>query len=244
MKIFNQIIDEIATYKHQKQKSALYREFPAKADITWPEAGKRDIILMPDLAMELGSPGTASVSFMVWTGDGSRINDQRVTLIGPDLTETSEKQIPFGKIVMAEVEGFDETNAHDRNREIYLKKFDLSLKGYMLRSASHYMAEWNRISKAAVKNGFSFYHLGSSLISEYKKIDYVKSVEVIFVTSSDDDVNELYDLGKRSTRMISAMSKMVNEMSYDCSACEYQDLCKEALELRKLRTQLVKKNRN
>jgi CO dehydrogenase/acetyl-CoA synthase beta subunit len=241
MKIFNQIIDDIATYKHQKQKSALYREFPAKTAMAWPEAGKRDIILMPDLAMELGSPGTASVSFMVWTGDGSRINDQRITLIGPDLTETSEKHIPFGKIVMAEVEGFDENNAFARNREIYLKKFDLSLKGYMLRSASHYMAEWNRISKTAVKNGFSFYHLGSALINEYKKIDYVKSVEVIFVTSSVDDVNELYDLGKRSTRMISAMSKMVNEMSYDCSACEYQDLCGEALELRKLRTKLVEK---
>jgi CO dehydrogenase/acetyl-CoA synthase beta subunit len=154
-----------------------------------------------------------------------------------------EKQNPFGKIVIAGVKGFDETNAFCRNREIYLKKFDLTLKGYMLKSASHYMAEWNRISKTAANDGFSFCHLGSALIREYKKLEYVESVEVIFVTSSDDDVIELYDLGKRSTRIIQAMSKMVNDMSYDCSDCDYQDLCGEAGELRRLRDELAEKKR-
>ena len=242
MKIFNQLIDGITTYKRRKQKSNPYREFQAKAAIDWPITGNRDIILMPDLAMELGSPGHASVSFTLWTGDGSLINDQKITLLGPDLPETSKQKLPFGKIVMAGVQGFDENNAFDRNREIYLKKFDLSLEGHMLRSASHYMAEWHRVSKAAIKKGFSLNHLGSALINEYKKIDYVKSVEVMFVTSSDEDVTELYDMGKRSARMVGALSKMVNETSHDCGECEYQDLCTEALELRKLRTKLAKKN--
>ncbi|MCP4118934.1 MAG: hypothetical protein GY737_26765 [Desulfobacteraceae bacterium] len=244
MIIFNQLIHEINTYKHKQQKSSPYREFQATTAINWPAAGKRDIILMPDLALELGSPGNASVSFMVWTGEESLIKDQRITLLGPDLTETSEKRMPFGKIVMAGVQGFDETNAFDRNRAICLKKFDLSLKGHMLRSASHHMAEWHRISKAAIKKGFSFNHLGSAMINEYKKIDYVKSVEVMFVTSSDEDVTELYDMGKRSARMTGALSKMVNETSYDCSECEYRDLCGEALELRKLRAKLTERNRN
>ena len=243
MKIFNDIIKEIDGYKAAKRQPGGYRALPAADYPAWPGAGNRDIILMPDLAVEFGSPETASVSFGVWTGDAALVTDEQITLIGPDVTETSKKQNPFGKIVIAGVQGFDETNAFGRNREIYLKKFDLALKGHMLRSASHYMAEWHRISKAAVTAGFSFGHLGSALISAYKTLAYVTSVEVIFVTAADEDVTELYDLGKRSTRIIQALSKMVNEKTVDCEDCEYQDLCQDAGELRRLRHKLAARKR-
>jgi len=241
--IFDDIIAQIEGYKDAKRTLDGYRTFLAEDYPAWPGAGIRDIILMPDLAVEFGSPETASVSFGVWTGDETLVNDERITLVGPDVTETSKKQNPLGKVVITGVQGFDETNAFQRNREIYLKKFDMSLEGHMLRSASHYMAEWHRLSQTAVTNGFSLGHLGSALIREYKALSYVTSVEVIFVTSSDEDVTELYDLGKRSTRIIQAMSKMVNEMSVDCAECEYQDLCQDADELRRLREKLVKKKR-
>ena len=243
MNIFDDIIAQINGYRDAKRTPGGYRAFPTENYPAWPGAGNRDIILMPDLAVEFGSPGTASVSFGVWTGDDALVNDEQITLIGPDVAETSKKQNPLGKIVITGVQGFDETNAFQRNREIYLKKFDLALKGHMLRSASHYMAEWHRLSQTAVTDGFSFGHLGSALIREYKTLAYVTSVEVIFVTSSDEDVTELYDLGKRSTRIIQAMSKMVNEMAVNCADCEYQDLCQDAGELRRLREELAKKKR-
>ncbi|MCP3951794.1 MAG: hypothetical protein GY697_06175 [Desulfobacterales bacterium] len=241
MKIFNDIIAQINGYKDARRTPGGYRTFPAENYPAWPGAGNRDIILMPDLAVEFGSPETASVSFGVWTGDDALVKDERITLIGPDVTATSKTQNPLGKIVIAGVQGFDETNAFQRNREIYLKKFDLALKGHMLRSASHYMAEWHRVSRAAVNAGFSFGHLGSALIRAYKTLAYVTSVEVIFVTASDEAVNALYDLGTRSTRIIQAMSKMVTETAVDCADCEYQDLCQDAGELRRLRDALVKK---
>ena len=243
MKIFNDIITEIAGYKKTRRTPGGCRVLPAENYSTWPGTGNRDIILMPDLAVEFGSPETVSVSFGLWTGDDDLVNDEQITLVGPDVTETSKKQNPFGKIVIAGVQGFDETNAFQRNREIYLKKFDLALKGHMLRSASHYMAEWHRVSRAAVTEGFSFGHLGSALIREFKTLAYVTSVEVIFVTASDEDVTALYDLGKRSTRIIQAMSKMVNEMTVDCAECEYQDLCRDAGELRRLRDALAAKKK-
>ena len=242
MNIFNDIIKEIAGYKDAKRKVGGYRAFQAAKDPAWSSAGNRNIILMPDLAVEFGSPETASVSFCIWTGEDALVNDNRITLIGPDVTETQKQQNPLGKIVIAGVTGFNETNAFRRNREIYLKKFDLTLKGHMLRSASHYMAEWHRLSQTAVAGGFSFGHLGSALIKEYKALAYVTSVEVIFVTSSDEDVTELYDLGKRSARIIQAMSKMVNETTVDCTDCEYQDLCQDTGELRRLRKKIAEKN--
>lgn len=239
MNILNPIINDIAVYTEKKKRAGMLREFEVSETICWPAAGVRDIILKPDLALELGNPEGASVSFISWTGDHHLVNDGRISLVGPDIPEAAGKNLPFGKIVILGVEGFDEKNAYDRNRELHLCKFDLSLKGYMIRAASIYMAEWCRISKEALRDQFSLRLLGSALIREYKKLDYVKSVEVIFVTSSNDDVNELFELGNRSARIISAMSKMVNEMSYDCSECEYQDLCEEAEELRKLRTELA-----
>ena len=243
MNIFDDIIAEIDRYKKAKCKPGGCRVIPADHHWAWPGAKTRDMILMPDLAVEFGSPETASVSFGVWTGDDAKVNDEQITLVGPDVTEASKKENPFGKIVITGVKGFDETNAFHRNREIYLKKFDLSLKGHMLRSASHYMAEWHRVSRAAVTDGFSFGHLGSALIRAYKTLPYVTSVEVIFVTTSDGDVTELYDLGKRSTRTIQAMGKMVNEEMVDCADCEYQDLCRDTGELRRLRDELARKKR-
>jgi hypothetical protein len=56
MKIFNEIINEIEGYKYKRQNSGLCREFQADKTPSWPGAGKRDIILMPDLAVEFGSP--------------------------------------------------------------------------------------------------------------------------------------------------------------------------------------------
>jgi len=239
MKIFDNIIREIKTYVENKKEIIPHKTYMAKETMTWPESGRGEIVLMPDLAIELGNPDDASVSILNWTQDTSLIHDGQITIIGPDINETSEKKLPFGKIVMLEVSGFDENNAFDRNRELFLSKFDISLKGFMIKSASQYMAEWCRISKEAVQNNFSLELLSNALIKEYKKFDYVKAVEIVFVTSSNDDVNELFDIGNRTVRIISAMSKMVNEMSYDCTECEYQDVCNDADELKEMRRSLM-----
>jgi CO dehydrogenase/acetyl-CoA synthase beta subunit len=239
--IFDDIIARINGYREAKCKRDGCRVLPADSFPDWPGGSERDIILMPDLAVEFGSPETASVSFGVWTGDDALVNDEQITLVGPDVSETSRKQNPLGKVVIAGVRGFDETTAVQRNREIYLKKFDLALSGHMLRSASHYLAEWHRVSQTAVGDGFSFGHLGRALINAYKRLAYVTSVEVIFVTTSDEDVTELYDLGKRSARIIQAMSKMVSDAMGSCADCAYQDICRDTGELRRLREELLRK---
>lgn len=239
MKLLEKYIDEIRDYIDRKKISNAWRIFRADHCSSWPKSDKSGIVLLPDLSVELGNPDDASVSFQTWTEDASLVNDGEITLIGSDICETATANLPFGKIVIAEVEGFDETNAADRTREMFLSKFDLSLSGFMLKSASNYMAEWCRVSKDAVSNHFSFKILGSSLINELKKLDYVKSVEIIFITSSNNDVNELFDIGNRSLRTLNAMAKMVNEMSYDCGECEYTDICDEADELRELRDNLA-----
>jgi CO dehydrogenase/acetyl-CoA synthase beta subunit len=238
MNIFDHIIREIKAFVENKKKYIPHQTFLSKGTKTWPESDRKDIVLLPDLAIELGNPDDASVSFINWTQDNALVNDGHITILGPDINETNKKKLPFGKMVMLEVSGFDEKNAFDRNRELFLSKFDISLKGFMIKSASHYMSEWCRVSKEAVQNNFSFGLLGNALIKEYKKFDYVNAVEIVFITSSNEDVNEIFDMGNRTVRIISAMSKMVNEMRFDCTECEYQDVCNDATELKELRNTL------
>jgi CO dehydrogenase/acetyl-CoA synthase beta subunit len=242
--MFDSCIEEIRAYRRDRTRSPLYREFQAGVEPAWPRGSPRELILMPDLAVEFGSPAWASVSFLLWTGDASRVSDGRITLIGPDLGETGNRQNPFGKVVTVGVRAWDENNVLERNRDLHLKKFDLSLKGHMLRSASHYLAEWHRISKDAVSKGFSFFHLGSALIREYRKLAYVVSVEILFVTSSNGEVSRLHPTGKKAARMIQAMTSMVNDMNMDCSDCDYQDLCGEAGTLGELRKKLNKRRKH
>ena len=58
MKIFNDIIAEIDRYKNAKCTPGGYRTFPAENYPAWPGAGNRDIILMPDLAVEFDLSAT------------------------------------------------------------------------------------------------------------------------------------------------------------------------------------------
>jgi len=239
MHLLDPCIHDTRKFIETKKKTVSSQVFKADRSITWPKSESSGLVLMPDLAVELGSPDLASVSFQTWTPDGSLVNDETITIIGSDISKTCDPNLPFGKIIIAQVEGFNENNAAERTREMFLSKFDLSLNGFMLKSASNYMAEWCRISVNAIDNNFSFQVLGSSLINELKKLDYVKSVEIIFVTSSKADVNQLFEIGNRSVRIVNAMSKMVNEMNYDCGDCEFQDICEDAEELREIRDNLA-----
>jgi CO dehydrogenase/acetyl-CoA synthase beta subunit len=239
MRLLDGIIDEIKQYREEKRPERLYREFAAAPDTSWPPAGPRDMVLVPDLAVELGGPQNASVSFILWTNDAARVTDGRITLIGPDISEAPEKQLPLGKIVIVSADGFDEDNAWDRYIEMDLIRFDLSLKGYMIKAAPQYMREWSRISKGAVASNLSLSVVGSALLNEYKKLDYISAAEVMFVTSSDSDVTELNSMGSRTRRFVDAMSKMINEMNFDCSECDFQDICDDAEELREIRKKRV-----
>lgn len=239
MHLFDTVIDEVRQYQEGKKKSHLYREFAAEEYISWPTSGSRDMILIPDMAVELGGAENASVSLTLWTQDTTRVSDGRITLIGSDLSEFTDSRRPLGKIVIVRADGFDELNTRERCIEMDLIRYDLLLKGYMIKAAPQYMREWSRVSKEAVNNNLSLSIVGNALIHEYKKRDYIHSAEVMFVTSSDEDVAELMPLARRSKGYINAMSKMVDEMDFDCSECDYRTICDEAEELREMRNKLA-----
>ena len=229
--MFDAIIGDVRAYVRNRRSRVLSEGGCG----CWPGAGRNSLVLLPDLALELGNPADGSISFLVSTEDGALVDDGRITLIGPDVTEASVPRLPFGKVVIAHVDGGDGSDVFIRHREMFLLKFEISLKGYMLKAAARYMAEWSRISRGAVDAGFSFSVLGNALVEGYKRLDYVRAVEVVFVTSSAADVKGLYDMGHSALRRVGAMNKRASEVDHDCSSCGYKDVCDEAEELREMR---------
>ena len=235
MELFTDTLADIKKYIEGKN----CRSLSAKTDHVWPSGRGRNVVLSDEMALELGNPRMNSVSCLIWTQKTDLVHDGKVSLIGPDIRESSGKSLPFGKVVLVQVSGFNEETTYDKYKELEAVRYSLDLKGYMIRAVSQYQREWSRISKEAVQNGFSFEVLASALRKEYLKKNYIHAVEFFFVTSSVEDVGELQEVTKNVGRSISALNKMLSEIDPDCDECEYNDVCDEVDELKKM-----KKNRD
>ena len=213
----------------------------AQTEPVWPKGGNRNIVLKEDMGLEMGSPETQSLSCILWTDKPELVHDKCISLVGPDISGSRGQSLPFAKIVLAAVSGFDEENTYENYRDMELIRYDLDLKGYMLRAVSQFRREWSRISTEAINKGLSFEILGSALMKMFREKSYINALEIIFVTSNEEDVRILRDITTDSTRMIEAMNKMAREADLECDECEYQDVCDDAGELKKMREAKMKK---
>ena len=240
MKLFDGLIKEIREPIEHANREGRTRTFPEMDVISWASAGKRNIVLKPDVGVELGNPSDESVSFLVWTNNLDLVQDGAIRLDGPDIWECESRHMPFGKIMLIGGRGFDEENCCERYREMELLRYDLSLEGYMIRAVSQYMREWSRVSKKAVAARFSFSMLGGALIKLYKSLEYIDAIEVFFISSSPEAVRRIRGLGEQVMRYIGAMRKLSDPHFLDCDSCEYRDVCDDVSELRAMRKSMKK----
>ena len=106
------------------------------------------------MGLELGSPEKESVSCLLWTENLSSDRGRQDHPCGPRLPESaSERACPSARWSWLGVEGFDEDNAYDRHKDLDFLRYDLDLKGFMMRAVSQYMREWCRISSDALSQG-------------------------------------------------------------------------------------------
>jgi CO dehydrogenase/acetyl-CoA synthase beta subunit len=237
--------DIINFLDHHKARGGLtvYRHMAAHSAAPWPIDKNRNMVMAGDTAVELGNPKDASVSFLYWVDDPTRLHHGRISVVGPDIPDSIGKRLSYGKIVIIGGTGFDAENSFDRYREMELLRYDMHLKGYMMRAVSRYGQEWSRVSREAVDKGFSFAVLGAAIIDQYMKLDYVSSVEVIFVTAGRDELTSLHKTSEGVSTIIGAMNKMAGELSFDCDSCEYTEVCGDVAELRSMRRALQEKEK-
>ncbi len=242
MGLFDKQYKEITAYLDRRRIEGKVSEFTHNSQTKWPFEKNRNLVLGQDTAVELGNPKDASTSFLLWVNEPEKIKNGRITIVGPDLPELSGKQVSFGKIVIVGASDFDADNSYDRYRDLELLRYNIHLKGYMMRGVSQQQREWSRVSNDAVNQGFSFEHLGGALIDEFLQIGYVLSVETVFITAGREDVLETKAIADDVFKLISAMNKMAEEMSFDCDTCDYNDVCGDVEELRSMRNAMAQKS--
>ncbi len=240
MDIFNDDIAALRDYVSSKKAAGrevrllgsgegdeVYRDFLVTAGAT--------IVLAGDTWLELGHPGSFSTAPVLVTDRIDLVEDGAITLIGPDIPE-AQGRLPFAQILLIASDDIQD----ESYRKINTFQYELELSGYMIKAVPSSLTIWSRISRESAKRGFSFGVLGNAIIAAYTATYAISAMEVIFVTSSSADVEELKNLHHRVTRIISAMDKMMAEMSFDCSSCEYLDVCGDVRQLGALRDKLMK----
>jgi CO dehydrogenase/acetyl-CoA synthase beta subunit len=226
MGILDAAIGQIRNYMRNQCQGQPVKTFDYDGKgCSWPVGGKKNIVLGQDTGIELGNPRQESLSLTLWADEHVHIHDGRITVIGPDLPDAKGRSLPFAKIVMATVHGFDEENTCDRWQEMDLLRFDIDLAGYMMRAVSQYQREWSRVSHIALEKGFSFSVLGSALMDRMKEKEYIDGVEILFVTESPEAVRELREVANGAMAIIGALNRMNEEIEADCPTCDYRAVC-------------------
>lgn len=232
MGLFDQPLEYICEYIDSKYADGLAREYNSVPFVPLEE--EPQIILSEDTGIELGKPGVASRSLILW-GAGEKVSDGRITLIGPDFSEASSSSLPFAQVIMVGGRFSDE---YDCYRDLRDAIYGLRLKGYMVRVFPRRHSIWCRISREALSSGFSAELLGGSLIQTVKGLSFVDAAEVLLVTSSKEDVEGLAPASNLVLDIVEALAKMYEELNFDCASCEYADVCNNVSELRRIRNRL------
>ena len=252
MSLFDTYINKLSQYTGDlRQRGRKIREIacPSSVDAllsglpvrVGPKAGS-GLVLRSDTFVELGNPEAGSASFLLWTDDPSLVNSGRVTLIGPDIPEMPGASLPFGQaiIIGGKKLGSDKHELLDRTQYV-----SDQIEGYMLKSMSR--QTWSRISNDAAAKGFSFETLGKALMAIFKSsVPEAEAIEIVFVTTSKEDLQPLEELGEQIREISKNVSKEVWKAkgydiecfsTFDCASCPDSTVCGEIKEMVNVRKQ-------
>lgn len=230
MRLYNNLINEI--------KNSLCDAKQVKSNVLLNSSNKNSVIFLSDMAFELGGNNKPCVSSLAVSSD-IEFSDS-VYLLGDDLNKIKVDS-PFGKFVFVQVNEFDnEQDTFNKIKDLEALKYHLSVDGFMTRASALNMREQIRVSKKAVKSGTTFADYGNTILQEYLKFSYVKSVEIYFVTDYDN-FEKLNSVAKKISQTTGALNHIFDNVMFDCSTCNLKEICDEVDGLKELHLKTAKK---
>ncbi|MHA1276407.1 MAG: hypothetical protein ACTSQI_15300 [Candidatus Helarchaeota archaeon] len=196
-------------------------------------------LLKEDVFVELGSPKSESVAFIAITQNPLEVQDGRITLIGPDIPESENRELNFGQVILLGGPKIEAVKYREMERALFhLKK----LEGFMIRAIPNKL--WSRVSRDAGKRGFSFDTLGKAFMIMYKEqFPIIEALEILFMTTdSSQDFLELKVIGTEirkkytqqysehlKSRLADIVEKQRDDCEYpwSCDECDYNEVCDE-----------------
>ena len=179
-------------------------------------------IRWPNTYVELGGPRIEYKFEIVKSRDMSEIEDGKVTIIGPDITDVEAgTSLPFGmyievagKEVEADLEGVIERRLHE---------YCNFIQGFM-----HINQRYDihlRLSKASVKKGMNSYNLIGKVIMRLYKTDMplIEKIQMTFITDPEKvkemhaEAVEIYNARDARAR---GMKDDEADVFYGCALCQ------------------------
>ncbi len=192
--------------------------------------GRPEVILAEDVAVELGHPATASGTVVLITVEPDLVHQGRITIVGPDLDTMNNEQShhPIAQVVVLAVHpGHMPDPFEVENAQFLMNR----LPGYMVRSVPGRL--WVRVSKKGRARGLTLEAVGSALISSYiRDFESVERAEVVFVTSSREDVEALSQvtaeaaiLAGRHKKLVLGLDGEIECPELECETCDDKPVC-------------------
>lgn len=209
--------------------------FAAETGFKPRRQGKPELVLASEIAVELGHPSMASKTVVLPARRSGVVHANRITRRGPDLDEVGDgTRLAFGQVVMVELGEGDPPDPFQLEATALLIN---RLPGFMVRSVPG--RQWVRVSKGGVASGVALETVGRALIAAYtQEFPSVEGVEVLFVTSSDAEVEALAPIALEATVASGRHKKLVLSAGGDldcseltCDECDERPVCDDLREV-------------
>ena len=205
------------------------------------EHANHGIVLKSRCAVELGGTLEGSCALTLSTSDVKLIHDGCVTIVGPDIPELTQDCVhPFAQVIL--VAGAGLTGEDHQGIEDCQDAKDW-IDGYLVRGGAGEL--WTRISRDLFARGLSFAQLGSALGALIKERQAKAShVEIVFVTSSKADVEQLCALRnawKDASHGLRHDTWMGKGLDIDCpsgghcGSCGDKQICDQVRKIQRMR---------
>lgn len=193
--------------------------------------GYNEIILEEETGLELGGVNRKSISIIYPISDNRLIEHGKITLLGQEINKIVDTNIDFGMMILI---GINDTNDKEIDELKQLKFLSNGIEGFSIRTIPRRF--WCRISKMALRKGFSFEFLGNAIINLYKRKfeSLVESVEVIFINSDPNSIEQLVALSsdirtkdkeKWKIKIDEWRKRIDCDYDWGCEVCPYREEC-------------------
>lgn len=209
--------------------------------LTYGKGAGGGMVMRRNLGAELGGGNAATCAMVLPTSDVSLIRNGKVTIIGRDVGELpAAETAPFAQIILVGGSSFLGADAQALEETQKIRNW---VQGYQVRTTTDEIAA--RVSAELVERGFSLAHLARALIELVHSIDErTESVEVIFVTSSSEDVRALRPLARQWAERSRELRRCtMAEIGIDidcpsgghCGKCKDKDTCDQVRRIQAMR---------
>lgn len=190
-----------------------------------------EIVLQEETHLELGGATKTSFSLIYPTSRLEVIQNGKIHIFGPDISEIKESIIDFGIFIILGVEG-DSDELYSQLKS--LNFISNSIKGFQIRSIPRRF--WCRMSNELITNGFNLGLLGNAIIHLYKEKfkNLIKAIEVLIISNNPSLINEFIHLSsaiqeefrQKFRKKVEEWAKRVDcDYDWSCDICPYQEEC-------------------